>query len=949
MMEEDGCKVQPPVKIIKDGRKPAEVYRTDLITAMKIPDHQLVLSGSYFNLTDAWKQDWEKGVQVPVNMDSLPQPSFRLSLPSRHVSPEFKMPNKFIKNLTKEEKKLEKPVSYDLDDEDVEWLKGLNRSRRNKGLEVVDELQMEKVLTHLEDQCYTNMGETIATAKGLSIEYDEDISCDVCRMPECEDGNEIVFCDICDVAVHQACYGVQNVPVGSWVCKPCAQLLSNCPCLLCSTRGGAMKRTKSKGIQGWTHMSCALWIPEVGIGDVGKMEPITRIETITPGRWNLLCYLCKERKGACIQCSVKTCVTAFHVTCGFNNKLEMQTVLDESAPDGVRHECYCYKHGPKRPGRSPRKSSSSTPRKGPHQSTSSPSKPSSATKAKQQEEQENLRQKKLRRMEEEFYKFVDAKNLASELQISTELAKTFHRFWTLKRKARDDASLLPPTAEQQECLTGRKTKPYQRASMEIERVVRFRQDLERVRNLCYMVEKREKQKRKLIRARESVFRKELEIVEDSSGKMSCDDVRWARSCCTKNFTEYETLQRLDLHLPHKTHKRHTKKRRRRVQQNNVLSSAVEEVFSTPGEDSPCPAKEGDMEREDDSDCSEQCESASMSFTSNVEESPSGVSNGRKTSVKTSVSSSEHVSNEDRDVTEVMRETCFASSRHGSKRLEEFSSDSDFEDELRKARSVRRRRIVPFKLPRKVQQKNDIMGCNNVTSSSPGETDRLTNCVRIDRPGEGCLGLVEMNNLKTVDGIKDMVLRSPKRVISTKINMKRNRLFGEFSRDDCGSQKNEKRIMRSSRTVLDGQMVLDKFDIPLSPKRYCRRNGVVRNLNNDENADQNRSLTEPDDDPKINAEVSSRTRSRHSDSGPPPPESPTRTDGALSKGDTTDRNSRSNCKPCAVANKESLVDRCRTRRSPTQSPDAKTSSASFGNSAQCSRFFGKFRQTATTSA
>ena len=42
----------------------SQVYRTDLITAMKIPDYQLLLTGSYFNLTDAWKQEWEKGVQV---------------------------------------------------------------------------------------------------------------------------------------------------------------------------------------------------------------------------------------------------------------------------------------------------------------------------------------------------------------------------------------------------------------------------------------------------------------------------------------------------------------------------------------------------------------------------------------------------------------------------------------------------------------------------------------------------------------------------------------------------------------------------------------------------------------------------------------------------------------------------------------------------------------------
>ena len=34
---------------------------------------------------------------------------------------------------------------------------------------------------------------------------------------------------------------------------------------------------------------------------------------------------------------VKSCVTAFHVTCGFKQGLEMRTVLDDNATDGVRH------------------------------------------------------------------------------------------------------------------------------------------------------------------------------------------------------------------------------------------------------------------------------------------------------------------------------------------------------------------------------------------------------------------------------------------------------------------------------------------------------------------------------------------------------------------------------------------------------------------------------------
>lgn len=34
---------------------------------------------------------------------------------------------------------------------------------------------------------------------------------------------------------------------------------------------------------------------------------------------------------------VKSCVTAFHVMCGFKHGLEMKTLLDDSAADGVRH------------------------------------------------------------------------------------------------------------------------------------------------------------------------------------------------------------------------------------------------------------------------------------------------------------------------------------------------------------------------------------------------------------------------------------------------------------------------------------------------------------------------------------------------------------------------------------------------------------------------------------
>lgn len=65
-----------------------------------------------------------------------------------------------------------------------------------------------------------------------------------------------------DVALLQACYGILKVPQGNWLCRTCA-LGVQPKCLLCPKRGGALKPTRS-GTK-WVHVSCALWIPEVGV------------------------------------------------------------------------------------------------------------------------------------------------------------------------------------------------------------------------------------------------------------------------------------------------------------------------------------------------------------------------------------------------------------------------------------------------------------------------------------------------------------------------------------------------------------------------------------------------------------------------------------------------------------------------------------------------------------
>jgi hypothetical protein len=98
-----------------------------------------------------------------------------------------------------------------------------------------------------------------------------------CVQPDSEEGNEMVFCDSCNICVHQACYGITTIPSGSWLCRTCALSLRP-ECVLCPNKGGAMKCTRSG--QKWAHVSCALWIPEVSIGCVERMEPITKISSI---------------------------------------------------------------------------------------------------------------------------------------------------------------------------------------------------------------------------------------------------------------------------------------------------------------------------------------------------------------------------------------------------------------------------------------------------------------------------------------------------------------------------------------------------------------------------------------------------------------------------------------------------------------------------------------------
>lgn len=56
------------------------MFRTDLITAMKLHDSFQLNPDEYYVLADPWRQEWEKGVQVPVSPGTIPEPVARYSV-----------------------------------------------------------------------------------------------------------------------------------------------------------------------------------------------------------------------------------------------------------------------------------------------------------------------------------------------------------------------------------------------------------------------------------------------------------------------------------------------------------------------------------------------------------------------------------------------------------------------------------------------------------------------------------------------------------------------------------------------------------------------------------------------------------------------------------------------------------------------------------------------------
>ncbi|XP_060788356.1 bromodomain and PHD finger-containing protein 3 isoform X1 [Neoarius graeffei] len=467
------------------------------------------------------------------NCSALPEPTFRV-LESFVPIEAPSLPTAYYRYIEKSQEELEAEAEYDMDEEDAAWLEVVNEKRASEGQTAVSADTFELLMDRLEKESFLE-------SRIPQSAVDEDAFCCVCLDDECLNSNVILFCDVCNLAVHQECYGVPYVPEGPWLCRRCLQSPSRpVECTLCPNRGGAFKQTSDGH---WAHVVCAIWIPEVCFANTVFLEPIEGVNNIPAARWRLTCYLCKQKgRGASIQCHRANCYTAFHVTCAQRAGLFMKIEpVRETTANGttfsVKKTAFCEAHSP------PEKEGSDDEENGGRVLGCRASRGMSAyaqspqlIKSSQSNKKEVSKKKKKGKKSPEVSSKKASTPLVTVPQIPPHrLNKVFkgiiiqkknyfmqrlHNYWLLKRQSRNGVPLIrrlhshlqaQRSADQCVCVRAQ-SEPDEKVSAvreELKYWQKLRHDLERARLLVELIRKREKLKREQVKVHQAVMEMQL--------------------------------------------------------------------------------------------------------------------------------------------------------------------------------------------------------------------------------------------------------------------------------------------------------------------------------------------------------------------------------------------------------------------------------------------------------
>ncbi|XP_066444528.1 bromodomain and PHD finger-containing protein 3-like isoform X3 [Eleutherodactylus coqui] len=512
--------------------EPLRIVSEDELTAQDITECNSNKENAELTLSTKSRKTSTKGKKrelcpkhaVNANVEQLPHPVFRVvetvSLENTLETPV--LPDKLYRYIERPVEEIDKDVEYDLDETDLSWLEIINEKRQNDGMSTIPADTFELLLDKLEKESYQQS----RCVGVMHSPVDENAFCCVCLDDECHNSNAILFCDMCNLAVHQECYGVPYIPEGQWLCRCCLQSPSNpVSCVLCPNQGGAFKQTTDGR---WAHVVCAIWVPEVCFANTVFLEPIEGVDNIPPARWKLTCYLCKQKgHGASIQCHKVNCYAAFHVTCAQRAGLFMKVEpLRETGLNGtiytVRKTAYCEAHRP--PGTKEREHIKSY-----FEEVHDQDRIIKDEKDKRRRSGKKFHEKIFERNELEsvcrrgpvpfmtviqipLYRLVKISSGVC-LQKKTQFLQHLHSYWLLKRQSRNGAPLIRRLHSHMLSQRGGGQKEKNTQSSSVKEAIKYwqklRHDLERARLLTELIRKREKLKREQVKLHQAAMELQL--------------------------------------------------------------------------------------------------------------------------------------------------------------------------------------------------------------------------------------------------------------------------------------------------------------------------------------------------------------------------------------------------------------------------------------------------------
>ena len=185
---------------------------------------------------------------------------------------------------------------------------------------------------------------------------DDDTPCSICKLQDTTDENPILFCDGCNLAFHQACYGIKKIPSGDYFCDMCINCstkkneyrsmskgrLKRNACCLCPNGWLPLQRSKCNR---WVHPQCVMFIGETYF----ENSNIANLNNIDVERKQLVCEICSPQSLSknidsypCIQCDAGDCMRSFHVTCAQQKGFSRMIVDDNNGQ--LVGKTYCPDH-----------------------------------------------------------------------------------------------------------------------------------------------------------------------------------------------------------------------------------------------------------------------------------------------------------------------------------------------------------------------------------------------------------------------------------------------------------------------------------------------------------------------------------------------------------------------------------------------------------------------------